>query len=83
MTAIPSTDQVQAYLAAYQIESVVEEAVNDAVLKQVKVRLWPRLAPDPPLDPRSDLTTLRLTLAPLPTASSGSVRAHRAAADEA
>ena len=36
MTAIPSTEQVQAYLAAYQIESVVEEAVNDAVLKQVK-----------------------------------------------
>ena len=34
---MPSTDQVQAYLAAYQIESVVEEAVNDAVLKQVKV----------------------------------------------
>lgn len=33
---VPSTDQVQAYLAAYQIESVVEEAVNDAVLKQVK-----------------------------------------------
>ena len=35
--SIPTTDQVQAYLAAYQIESVVEEAVNDAVLKQVKV----------------------------------------------
>jgi len=34
--SVPSTDQVQAYLAAYQIESVVEEAVNDAVLKQVK-----------------------------------------------
>ena len=36
-------DQVQAYLAAYQIESVVEGAVNDAVLKQVKVRVSPRL----------------------------------------
>ena len=46
MTAIPSTETVQAYLAAYQIESVVEEAVNDAVLKQVKVRLGP-----PPLWP--------------------------------
>ena len=32
----PSAQQVQAYLAAYQIESVVEEAINDAVLKQVK-----------------------------------------------
>ena len=39
MAAIPSTDQVLAYLAAYEIESVVEEAVNDAVLKQVKVSL--------------------------------------------
>ena len=34
--SIPSTEQVQAYLAAYQIESVVEEAVNDAVLTQAK-----------------------------------------------
>ena len=43
MTAIPSTETVQAYLVAYQIESVVEGAVNDAVLKQVKVRVSPRL----------------------------------------
>ena len=37
MAHIPKPDDVKAYLAQYQIESVIEEAVNDAVLKQVKV----------------------------------------------
>lgn len=38
MAAIPAPEEVSAYLALHQIESVIEEAVNDAVLKQVKVR---------------------------------------------
>jgi len=36
MAQIPKPEDVTAYLAQYQIESVIEEAVNDAVLKQVK-----------------------------------------------
>ncbi|KAL1522618.1 hypothetical protein AB1Y20_017600 [Prymnesium parvum] len=36
MVSIPKPEDVTAYLAQYQIESVIEEAVNDAVLKQVK-----------------------------------------------
>uniref|UniRef100_A0A7S4JHQ4 EF-hand domain-containing protein n=1 Tax=Prymnesium polylepis TaxID=72548 RepID=A0A7S4JHQ4_9EUKA len=36
MAAIPKPEDVTAYLAQYQLESVIEEAVNDAVLKQVK-----------------------------------------------
>jgi len=35
-SAVPKPEEVTAYLAAHQIESVIEEAVNDAVLKQVK-----------------------------------------------
>ena len=37
MATIPKPEDVTAYLAQYQLESVIEEAVNDAVLKQVKV----------------------------------------------
>lgn len=36
MARIPKPEDVTAYLAQHQIESVIEEAVNDAVLKQVK-----------------------------------------------
>lgn len=36
MASIPKPEDVTAYLAQYQLESVIEEAVNDAVLKQVK-----------------------------------------------
>ena len=35
--AVPTPDQVNTYLAAHSLESIIEEAVNDAVLKQVKV----------------------------------------------
>ena len=38
MAKAPTADEVDAYLAAFQLESVVDEAVNDAVLKQAKVR---------------------------------------------
>ena len=34
--AVPTTEEVNAYLAAHKLESTIEEAVNDAVLKQVK-----------------------------------------------
>jgi len=36
MAAIPTTEEVQAYIGAHNLEQVVEEAVNDAVLNQVK-----------------------------------------------
>jgi len=36
MANVPKPEEVTAYLAQYQLESVIEEAVNDAVLKQVK-----------------------------------------------
>jgi len=36
MAQIPKPEDVTAYLAQHQLESVIEEAVNDAVLKQVK-----------------------------------------------
>jgi len=36
MPQVPTPDEVNVYLAAHQLESIVEEAVNDAVLKQVK-----------------------------------------------
>ena len=56
--AVPSSEEVTAYLAAHKLEPVIEDAVNDAVLKQVKVRAprrsaarpWPHLA-RPPLIP--------------------------------
>lgn len=35
--AVPSSEEVTAYLAAHKLEPVIEDAVNDAVLKQVKV----------------------------------------------
>ena len=46
MAQIPKPEDVTAYLAQHQLESVIEEAVNDAVLKQVKVRAhpWPSLS---------------------------------------
>ena len=34
--SVPSQTDVQAYLAAHQLEAIVEEAVNDAVLKMAK-----------------------------------------------
>jgi len=34
--AVPSSEEVTAYLAAHKLEPVIEDAVNDAVLKQVK-----------------------------------------------
>ena len=37
-SAVPSSEQVTAYLAAHKLEPVIEDAVNDAVLKQVKVK---------------------------------------------
>ena len=39
--AVPTSEDVTAYLAAHKLEPVIEDAVNDAVLKQVKVR-WPQ-----------------------------------------
>ena len=39
--AVPTPEQVTAYLAAHSLESTIEEAVNDAVLKQVKVSTMP------------------------------------------
>lgn len=36
--AVPTSEEVTAYLAAHKLEPVIEDAVNDAVLKQVKVR---------------------------------------------
>ena len=35
--AVPTPEQVTAYLAAHSLEATIEDAVNDAVLKQVKV----------------------------------------------
>lgn len=34
--AVPTSEEVTAYLAAHKLEAVIEDAVNDAVLKQVK-----------------------------------------------
>jgi len=34
--AVPTSEEVTAYLAAHKLEPVIEDAVNDAVLKQVK-----------------------------------------------
>ena len=32
--AVPSTEQVQSYLAQHSLEAVIEDAVNEAVLRQ-------------------------------------------------
>ena len=37
MTDPPATAVVQAYLAAHQLEAVIEDAVNDAVLQLAEV----------------------------------------------
>ena len=45
--AVPSTEQVQSYLAQHSLEAVIEDAVNEAVLRLAKAPREPN-APPPP-----------------------------------
>ena len=46
--AVPSTEQVQSYLAQHSLEAVIEDAVNEAVLRLAKARASERTAAPSP-----------------------------------